>query len=158
MKTKKDNNNGSWGKKLLLAISTVTVFGGYVADMNRTHMFNPKWTPHSKFHDAISILTGTFLGSAGLFFLLKKYGGKKQSLKMGTIAPGLFWASMLGAIAFPKAKGLESEFPERVPRVGNVYLNEPKFAALMLFLLSVGYLNESNYDERINMVHPSLEI
>ncbi|WP_134090944.1 DUF6640 family protein [Olivibacter sp. XZL3] len=142
MNTINKQSKGGWGKKLLLGISVATIVGGYLADLNRTHILNPRWTPHSKFHNALSVITETFLGSAGLYFLLRKRGNKKDNLKFGTLAPGFFWASMLGAIAFPGAKPLEAEFPEKVPEVGKVRLNETFASIVMLSLLGLGYFKE----------------
>lgn len=45
----------------------------------------------------------------------------------------------LGSFAFPGVGGLESEFPEKIPRVGDVWLNECFFGAGMLTLLAAGY-------------------
>ena len=48
------------------------------------------------------------------------------------------WASF----AFPGAEGLEAEFPEKVPRVKGVWVNERFFSALMLALIAAGYAAE----------------
>jgi len=135
-----DNDKNNWGHHLLLAIAGGTAISGFVMDMNRTHMFNPRWTPHSKFHDAITIMNGTFLGSAALYFLLSKKQRNKSGLGMGAFLPGIFWGSLLSAFAFPGAKGIESEFPEKVPKIGNVAINESAAASLTLLLLVVGYI------------------
>src|SRR5262245_4227608 len=50
------------GRWLLSGIAGLTAVSGYLADWNRTHLFNPRWPPHAKFHDAWSILLGTGLG------------------------------------------------------------------------------------------------
>lgn len=138
----KEHSKGSWSKKLLIGISVLTAVGGYLADLNRTHILNPRWTPHSKFHNALSIISETLLGGAGLYFLLRKNGNKKDNLKFGTLAPGFFWASMAGAIAFPGAEPLEAEFPEKIPRVGKLRLNETFASIVMLSLLGLAYLRE----------------
>ncbi len=53
--------------------------------------------------------------------------------------PALFWISQAGGFLFPGADGLEAEFPEKVPRVGGVWLNERVSSASMLALLALGY-------------------
>ena len=42
----------SVGRWLLSGVAAFTAVGGFLADWNRTHLFNPRWTPHAKFHDA----------------------------------------------------------------------------------------------------------
>jgi hypothetical protein len=60
------------GRLLLISVAALTTVGGFVADWNRTHLFNPDWPPHAKFHDALSIELGALLGACGLYFLCRK--------------------------------------------------------------------------------------
>lgn len=129
-----------WGDNLLIVMAGATAISGFVMDMNKTHMFNPKWTPHSKFHNAISIMNGAILGAAGLYFLLGKHRDKKTALKLGAALPGIFWSSLIAAPLFPGAKGLEAEFPNKVPKIGNTYITESASASLNLLLIAIGYL------------------
>ncbi len=55
------------GRILLTSIAALTAVGGFLADWNKTHLFNKKWTPHAKFHDAMTILLGTTLGGSGVY-------------------------------------------------------------------------------------------
>lgn len=126
------------GRILLLSGAAFTAAGGFLADWNRTHLFNPKWTPHAKFHDAMSILLGTMLG-AGSFYLLKKKGNQQPDLQWAVLLQSFYWASMAGSFAFPGAKGLEAEFPELVPKAGKFRINEGAASIFMLSMLGLGY-------------------
>lgn len=140
------------GFTLLVVAAGFTMISGFLADWNRTHLFNKRWTPHSKFHDAISIVLAAFLGGAGLFLLTKKTGDRKMQLQAGTLLPASFWAAMLLSFTFPNAEGLESEFPEKVPKVGPVWLNEAPAAAMMLLILALGYyLERKNAEDPYNL-------
>lgn len=130
-----------WGHGVLIAMAGATAVSGFVMDMNETHMFNPKWTPHSKFHNAISIMNGAILGAAGLYFLLGKHKEKKIALKLGAALPSMFWSSLIAAPLFPGAKGMEAEFPNKVPKIGNTYITESAAASLNLLLIAIGYFN-----------------
>lgn len=127
---------------MLSSVAALTAAGGFLADWNRTHLFNPNWSPHAKFHDAQSILLGSFLGASGLYFLRRKGGNPERDLALGALLPSFFWAAQAGTFAFPGAKGLEAEFPEKVLRVGDVWINERFASALMLALLAIGYAAE----------------
>lgn len=130
------------GRNLLIILAGSMIPSGFIADWNKTHLFNPQWTPHSKFHDAMTILQAFFLGTAGLYFLNNKDGDPNQNLALGTMLPALFWLSMLIAFTFPKTKGLEAEFPQKVPKLGPLWLNEAPASLLLLSLLAVGYFVE----------------
>lgn len=130
------------GRILLTSVAALTTTGGFVADWNRTHLFNPKWTPHSKFHVAWSILLGSMLGISSLYLLRKREGDQLMQLRWGTLLPAFYWAAQAGSFAFPGAKGLEAEFPDLVPRVGPVRINEAPISILMLSMLGLGYVLE----------------
>ena len=46
------------------------------------------------------------------------------------------------SFAFPGAEGVEAEFPEMVPSVKGVWVNERFFGAPMLALIAAGYAAE----------------
>jgi hypothetical protein len=127
------------GRQLLRAVAALTAVGGVLADWNQTHLFNPDWPPHARFHDAQTILLGSLLGAGGLYSLRRSGGRPGRNLALGALLPSLFWISQAGSFLFPGAEGLEAEFPEKVPRIGGVRLNERAASALMLALLALGY-------------------
>ena len=55
-------------RRILLSVTVLTAAGGFLADWNRTHLFDPGWQPHARFHDAQTILLGSLLGASGLYF------------------------------------------------------------------------------------------
>ncbi|MCC9137431.1 DUF6640 family protein [Pontibacter silvestris] len=127
------------GSIMLMSAAALTTIGGFLADWNKTHLFNSKWTSHAKFHDAMTILLGSMLGASGLYLLQKRNGDQQLQLELGALLPAAFWAAQLGSFAFPGAKGIEAEFPKRVPALGPVRLNEAPVSLLMLSVISVGY-------------------
>ena len=130
------------GRSILTAIATLTAVGGFLADWNRTHLFNPNWPPHAKFHDALTITLGSLLGASGLYFLRRRGKDPGRDLALGALLPSLFWIAQGASFAFPEAEGFEAEFPEKVPRIKGVWINERFSSALMLALLAIGYAAE----------------
>ena len=124
------------GKIISVTTAAFTAAGGFLADSNKTHLFNPGWTPHSKFHDAMTILLAAMLGSSSVYLLSKKDGDIDRQLTWATLLPSFFWA---GSFAMPGAKGLEAEFPKKVKKPGGIVLNEGPVIAVMLALLGFGY-------------------
>jgi hypothetical protein len=97
------------GQQILTSVAVLTTVGGFLADWNRTHLFNPNWPPHAKFHDALSILLGLFLGASGLYFLRRKWKEPANDLALGTLLPSLFWMAQGASFVFPGAEGFEGE-------------------------------------------------
>ncbi|RNF41240.1 DUF6640 family protein [Planococcus salinus] len=132
----------STGKVILGTVAALTAVGGFLADWNKTHLFNPNWPPHAKFHDAWTITLGSLLGGAGMYFLFRESSDRRQDLKLSTLLPGFFWAAQSISYAYPGAKGLQAEFPDLVPRAGNIWIDEKFASAAMLALLGYGYFLE----------------
>ncbi|RNI27087.1 hypothetical protein EFA69_12975 [Rufibacter immobilis] len=131
--------NAATGRWLLTGVAAFTTVGGFLMDWNKTHLFNPRWTPHAKFHDAMTILLGSMLGAGSLYLLQKKDGDRALHLKMGALLPASFFLAQAGSFAFPGAKGMDAEFPEKIPTVGKLKLNEGPFSLLMLATAGLGY-------------------
>lgn len=129
-------------------MSGLTAVGGFLADWNRTHLFNPAWPPHAKFHDAQTIALGSLLGGGGLYLLRRGGTGSDRDLALGAALPALFWAAQGAAFAFPGAEGMEAEFPGLVPRVRGVWINERFAGGTMLALSAVGYVLERRWRTR----------
>jgi hypothetical protein len=116
--------------------------GGFLVDWNRTHLFNPNWPPHARFHDALTISLGSLLGASGLYFLRRRGKDPERDLALGALLPSLFWIAQGASFLFPGAEGFEAEFPEKVPRIKGVWINERFSSALMLALIAAGYMAE----------------
>jgi hypothetical protein len=107
------------GRTTLRALAAATTVSGFLADWNRTHLFNPAWPPHARFHDAMTIALGTGLGGVSIYLLRNE--ADRREVALGAALPALFWGSMGAAFAFPGTAGLEAEFPQYVPRLGGVW-------------------------------------
>ena len=126
---------------LLTSVAALTDVGGFLADWNQTHLFNPGWPPHARFHDAQAIARG----SRGPHFLYRRGKDPHSDVALGTLLPSLFWVAQWASFVFPGAEGVEgveAEFPEVVPRVKCVWVSERFFSALMLALIAAGYAAE----------------
>ena len=86
------------GRSLLTVNAVVVMLGGFMADMGKTHMRNPRWPPHAKFHNAQTIGLGAMLGAASLWFTWKArrpadLGGSVRSrAKRGDLAGDMVFA------------------------------------------------------------------
>jgi hypothetical protein len=105
----------SAGRWILTLVAALTAVGGFLANWTRTHLFNPNWPPHARFHDALTILLGSLLGVSGIYFLRRDGEHPERDLALPTLLTSFFWLAQAGSFIFPGAKGIESEFPEKVP-------------------------------------------
>ena len=94
------------GRSLLTSVAALTAVGGFLADWNRTHLFDPEWPPHARFHDAQTVALGSLLGACGLYFLHRKGKDPHTDLALGALLPSLFWAAQGASFAFPGAEGV----------------------------------------------------
>lgn len=135
---------GNWrtGRWLLVSAAISTIIGGYITDWNRTHLFNPRWTAHAKFHDAQTILQGTLGGGSALVLLLRTDGDQQRQLRIATLLLAMFWLSMAGSILFPNTAQADPDFAELIPRIAGIRIGPSAVSLVMLTLVGVGYYLE----------------
>lgn len=91
----------STGKVLLSLTSLWSGVGSYVFDWNATHIHNPEWPPHARFHNAQTMSTGAVAGAAGLGTLWGGGPWTRGRLHVSTAAASLYWVTQLSAILYP---------------------------------------------------------
>lgn len=102
----------STGKVLLTATSLVTAFGSYFFDWNQTHIYNPNWPPHAKFHNAQTMSMGTAIGMAGLYALWGRRGPWTQErLQASAAAASFYWITQLSSTLFPGTALVDGPWP-----------------------------------------------
>ncbi|KAK4214215.1 hypothetical protein QBC37DRAFT_158182 [Rhypophila decipiens] len=130
--------------KLFLTLDAIgLLMGAPLADYNETHIFNPRWPPHAKFHGAQTISLSLALGLATLYFtyrplffssgqdqesLAAKRLRKRDSLRTALFTGTIYWMTGLVSILYPGTDGVDPEFgtPGTFPQA-------PIFASFMLF-------------------------
>jgi hypothetical protein len=127
------------GRWLISLVALFTLVGPYGADWNETHIYNPRWPPHAKFHNAQTMLLGTCLGLLSLYFLWSKRWRERGGLAIGTLLAALYWVTQSGSILFPGTALVDPELVGRIPLVGGLRFNQLAMDAILLVLLGVGY-------------------
>ncbi|MET0406524.1 MAG: DUF6640 family protein [Cystobacter sp.] len=131
--------------RVLISLSALgAAIGAYVADWNETHIFNPRWTPHAKFHNAQTMLLGTALGVLTLYYLWSRpWRQRAEGLVFGTLLASVYWLTQAGSLLFPGTALIDPEFAQSVPVIAGVLpLNQLFIEGVFLTLVAVGYALE----------------
>ncbi|MDQ0771713.1 hypothetical protein QF026_000179 [Streptomyces aurantiacus] len=89
------------GKILLTATALWGGVGSYVFDWNETHIHNPKWPPHAKFHNAQTMSMGAALSGAALAAIWGRGAWTTGRLQVVAGAASMYWVTQLSASAYP---------------------------------------------------------
>ncbi|PVH82355.1 hypothetical protein DL98DRAFT_514092 [Cadophora sp. DSE1049] len=109
------------GKALLTFSAAGAILGPFIADFNETHVLNPRWPPHAKFHNGQTMSMGLGLGFATLFYTwrtgsLNSVAMVKDSLFTAAIFGSIYWVTGLSAILYPGTLAVDPEFGEGFPQ------------------------------------------
>ena len=94
---------------LVTPVALMTAIGPFVADWNATHIYNPTWPPHAKYHNAQTMLLGLALGTCSLFFTWRRSGDAHAHFRVAALFASLYWITQLGSITFPGAAFVDPE-------------------------------------------------
>ncbi|KUJ13123.1 uncharacterized protein LY89DRAFT_673220 [Mollisia scopiformis] len=105
---------------ILLSISALgQILGPFIADFNETHVMNPRWPPHARFHNGQTMSMGLALGLSSLYYAFRPTANvivKQESIKTAAVFGTLYWVTGLSAILYPGSKGMDPEFGEGFPQ------------------------------------------
>jgi hypothetical protein len=90
-------------KIIFTILCSITIIVPSIMDLNKTHMTNPQWQPHARFHWAIQYLSITFIQCIALYLLWGNYADKNSILVtwFTGLAPIFFWGMFVPALLFP---------------------------------------------------------
>jgi hypothetical protein len=142
----------SAGKFLISFIAVFTAVSPYIADWNKTHIYNPTWPPHAKFHNAQTMVLGAFLGMLSIYCLwFRKNVTYRQKVNEATVLAVLYWLAQFPALFFPGSKLVDST-SLRGPVVFGVELNQIIMDVVLVFpLLALGYYLEIRRINRLKI-------
>jgi hypothetical protein len=125
------------GKVLISLVAAETAVGPYLADWNETHIYNPTWPPHAKFHNGQTMSMGAGLAAMTLWQLWRAHdspAAARQALDAASLAASMYWLTATSALASPGAKAVDPP--------GTASFPQWKFVLPSLLLVAVGYTLE----------------
>lgn len=108
------------GSILITLVGLTTSIGCYIADWNETHIHNPRWPPHARFHNGQTMSMGLILGLTTLYYLYRAAPTieiRKQNLNTAAWIGSLYWITQLSAFFYPGSSAVDPEFGEGAPQL-----------------------------------------
>lgn len=133
---------GAW---IITFVALVTIFGPYLADWNETHIHNPRWPPHAKYHNAQTMAFGPLLGALTLYFLWRRRGGggdERSNVNLAVLFASLYYATQSLAFLFPGVAPFDPEFAAGAPPELFGLPGQLAMDIIIIALLGVAYLLE----------------
>jgi hypothetical protein len=127
-------------------IAVFTSLSPFLADFNQTHVFNPLWPPHAKFHNGQTMTLGLICGIISIYFLwFRKASTDIENLKMSCLFAALYWLAMAPAILYPGTAFADPEYGglQSFSLVG-VRITQLHMDFLIFIILGICYYVESN--------------
>ena len=86
---------------LFTLLGILLPLGGHLADFNRTHIFNPNWPPHAKFHGAQTLMFTWLLSICSVYFAWRKTNDRLISVLAAALFAAVYFIAQMGAILYP---------------------------------------------------------
>jgi hypothetical protein len=126
-------------------IATITSVSPFLADFNETHVYNPLWPPHAKFHNGQTMTLGLICGIISIYFLwFRKASTDIENLKMSCLFAALYWMAMAPAILYPGTAFADPEYGGLQSfSIGGVAITQVHMDFLFFIILGICYYFES---------------
>ena len=95
---------------LFYFVSLYLVVGAHIADYSRTHLLDPRWPPHAKFHDGQTLMFSIFLAALTIFFATQRTEDRKLTLISTAAFASMYWVTQALAIVYPGTAFVDPEF------------------------------------------------
>jgi hypothetical protein len=127
-------------KYLISFCAVVTIILPTIMGLNSTHMTNPLWAPHARFHWSIQWYAITMLNGIALYLLWGRYAdaGSRLATVIAGLAPILFWGNFFPSMLMPGTSPWPDGMEPFTALPPNVYI-----AALITFLSGLGIWMDS---------------
>jgi hypothetical protein len=85
-------NRNTLGRVILTFVLSSGAITGVAVDWNKTHLFNPEWHPHARFHEALflAILCGVTV--IGLWMMWRKSLEPRVGFNIAAVIVAILWS------------------------------------------------------------------
>lgn len=126
-----------------IILSTVLIDTGVVStavDWNSSHIFNPTWVPHARFHDIamLHLLNGVCI--LALWLMWRRSKEPEIGVRVAALIPVIFWGAFFYGTILVPGTSLKADPNEVLPSIAGIPLYPNVIVALInVVLAGVGY-------------------
>ena len=126
-----------------IVLTTVLVDTGLVStivDWNSSHLFNPTWPPHARFHDVamLNLLNGVCI--LALWLMWRRSAEPEVGVRVAALIPIIFWGAFFYTTILIPGTSLKATADEFVPSLAGFPLYPNVIVASINVVLSaLGY-------------------
>jgi hypothetical protein len=127
--------------RILLSVVLVsTAVVSVAVDWNVTHLFNPEWHPHAKFHDAVMLWLLSGMSIMALWLLWRRSLEPDIGYTVAMLVPVIFWSDFFFVTLVIPGTSLQADLKEAPPIVAGIpiYPNVV-IATISVILALIGY-------------------
>src|SRR5207237_4333314 len=99
------------GKMLISLAAIITAVAPFLADWNDSHLFSPQWSPHARFHGAVSLGMTTMLSSIALWLLWRRSPDQDAVVTVAAAIPVAYRGAFFLAPFVPGTDVVDSVHP-----------------------------------------------
>lgn len=123
------------GRAVMSLAAVAAPVGAVAADWNATHVHNPNWPPHAKFHNAQTISLAFAAAGWTLWQAWRPGPLTRERLTTTAMSAGLFWATQIPAPFFPGSAVVDEDNPMQPTQLGVIPINQVTGAVIMMPVL-----------------------
>jgi hypothetical protein len=133
-------NKALLGRLIISLVAIFTAVTPYLADWNATHIFNPRWTPHAKFHNAQTMAFAAVLGVLAMVYVWRRSqtGDDRSNIVVGGILAGLYWVTQGMAHFYPGVAYIDAEFVQNAALHPFLGLTPQGIIDVIMLLITAG--------------------
>ena len=127
--------------RILLSVVIVnTAFVSLVVDWNSSHIFNPEWPPHARFHDVVMLHMLSGCSLIALWLLWRQSAEPDVGFKVAALIPVIFWSAFFYTTLLVPGTGLNANPSEAPPSLAGIPLYPNVIiAAINVMLAAISY-------------------
>jgi len=130
------------GKAILTFVVAIFSAINVLADWNKTHLFNPAWHPHARFHAAVMSLIVWSVSAIAIWLLWRRSIEPELGNKVAALLALTLWTPFLYADRLVPGSSQLVNYPARepIPQVAGITLYPQVVLALIaVVLIAAGY-------------------